>query len=603
MSPIANLSPAGDEIIVETEYRDKDAIKLLPGVRYVEAGRWRAPLGWATCKTLRGIFGDRLTVLPELAQWAWTERTGRVEPATALRAALDAAWADTRSADGAFELYPPQRAGVAWLKATGSGLLGTPMGAGKTAMITKTITSTDDAWPALVICPNRVKGVWRDQMALWNTQQPVEVRTLTGGTASRRKQLEGISDGQRVLVVCNWESVRLLSRLAPFGSIRLRRCAEHGGDDPTVTKAKCEVHPKELNAIPFRTVIVDEAHKGKDPNSKQTRAVWAVQQGDTVRYRYSATGTPLAQHLGDLWSIMHGCAPSDFPSGKSKFVERYAVMTWNEWGGLDIGGVNPQTADELFSFLDPRFRHVPKEALLPFLPPKVYETHEVEMSPKQAKAYKDMAANMIAAVENGVVVTTNPLAQYTRMLQFAAACASVGDDGHVNLANPSCKVDALLDIIDDIDEHESVAVAMVSRQLLDMCAEALRERKITFTEIKGGQTEDESDRAVRDFQERRVRVILVMTQAGGVGITLTAAPHLIRLQRSWSLIDNMQLEDRVYRIGSEQHAQVTIHDVVTIGTLEQGRQAERLEEKGLSLQQVLRDKELLKKLLNGEDVS
>ena len=72
------------------------------------------------------------------------------------------------------------------------------------------------------------------------------------------------------------------------------------------------------------------------------------------------------------------------------------------------------------------------------------------------------------------------------------------------------------------------------------------------------------------------------------------------LQRSWSLIDNMQTEDRIHRIGSEQHEQVTIIDVLTEGTMEMGRQIERLQEKGENLNEILRDAETLKKILYGQ---
>lgn len=587
------------KIIVETEYRDKDAIKLVPGMKYDgEAKRWHADVSWATCKALRGVFGDRLTVLPTLAEWAWAERTGRVDPALGLRAALDAVWDDDKSADGTKTLYPPQRAGIAWLRAARSGLLGDPMGSGKTMQIIKVVTNADDAWPVLVVSPNRVKGVWRDQMKEWNTKTPVDVRVLSGSTADRRKQLLDIKDGDRVMVVTNWENVRLMSRLAPFGSIRLRKCVEHGGDDDTITESKCEVHAKELNNIPWRTVVVDEAHRAKDAQSKQTRAVWALQHAPTVRYRYSATGTPLADHLGDLWTVMHGCAPDDF-ARKSAFIDRYALTTWNQWGGLEVSGVSPATRDELFSFLDPRFRHVPKDMLLPFLPPKVFEAHEAVMSPKQKTAYNDMANSMIADLESGVVIATNPLAQYTRMSQFAAAYAEVNADGEVQLLAPSCKVDAMMEIIEDIDENESVAVAMMSRQLMTLCEERLTAAGVTFTTIKGGQTDAQSDQNVRDFQDRKVRVILLMIQAGGVGITLTTAPHLIMLQRSWSIIDNQQVMDRVHRIGSEKHARVVIHDVYTAGTFEVGRQLERLGEKEHNLQEILRDSSQLDKFLHG----
>ncbi len=578
----------GDLISVTTEYRDREAIKQVPGFNWNAAGHWQGPLSWASCKALRGIFGDRLTVGPDLVEWAQNEVDNRIMPSLALREALDA--------PGDERLFPPQRAGVAWLRATKRGLLGDPMGTGKTRQLLLAIP--DDGWPAIVICPNGVRGSWRNEVERIGLD--CDVRVLDGSAAKKRKALEEIEDGDRTLVVVAWEAVRSLSRLAPYGSIRLRRCVECGGVDDLVTETKCEVHTKPLNEIPWRTVIRDEAHRAKDPSSKQTRATWALQHAATVRYCWDASGTPVAQNVSDLWAIMHGNSPEDFPR-KTTFLDRYAVTSWNVYGSLDIAGLNPLHSEELFSFLDPRFRHIPKEVLLPFLPAKVREERAVKPGLKQERAYKQMAADMIAALEDGTVVTTNPLTQYIRMIQFASAYAEVGDDGEVVLSDPSCKVDELMSIADDLGD-EPFAVGMVSRQLLDLCEARLSKAGISFSSVKGGQSLDERDRAISDFQEGRVRVILLTVQSGGVGITLTRAPYLVMLQRSWSLVDNLQTEDRVHRIGSEQHAQVTIIDVVTEGTIEVGRQLERLQEKGRNLDEILRDAETLKRLIYGETV-
>jgi SNF2 family DNA or RNA helicase len=494
-------------------------------------------------------------------------------------------------------LFPPQRAGVQWLQATRRGLLGDPMGTGKTRQLLLAIP--DDGWPAIVITPNGVRTSWKNEVEKLNLDCNVVV--LDGSSAARRKQLEGIEDGDKELVIINWESLRSLSRLAPYGSIGLIRCSEHGGEDTSITETRCEVHPKALNAITWRTVIRDEAHRAKDPQSKQTRASWALQHAPSIRYCWDATGTPVAQHLGDLWAIMHGNSPQDFPR-KSTFIERYATATWNSWGALDIGGINPVTSSELFSFLDPRFRHVPKEALLPFLPPKLRQEWTCTMSKKQEKAYKEMASTMIAELESGVLVTTNALAQYARLMQFSSAYAEIQEDGSVKLQTPSCKVDALVEILESLGD-EPVAVGMVSRQLLGLCADKLRELDISFSIVQGGQTMDERQKSIDDFQNKKVRVILLTVQSGGTGITLTTAPYLVMLQRSWSLIDNMQTEDRVHRIGSEQHTQVTIIDVLTEGTMEVGRQIERLQEKGANLNEILRDADTLKKVLYGETIA
>lgn len=585
--PVAEID--GNEISITTEYRDRYAIKSIPGTKWSQSGSWRLPLSWASCVALRGVFQERLEIGPNLMAWAQNEKQTRVDPCMELRSAIDA--------EGDERLFPPQRAGVQWLRATKRGLLGDPMGTGKTRQLLLAIP--DDGWPAIVVTPNGVRTAWKQEVEKLGLD--CEVRILDGGAAKRKKQLEDINDGDKVLVVVNWEGLRTLSRLANYGSISLVRCVEHGGEDPAISENRCEVHPKALNTIPWRTVIRDEAHRAKDPSSKQTRASWALQHASSVRYCWDATGTPIAQHLGDLWAIMHGNSPEDFPR-KSSFIERYALATWNSWGSLDVGGANPLTADELFSFLDPRFRRVPKEVLLPFLPPKLRQEWVCEMNKKQKDAYQDMAANMIAELESGVLVTTNPLAQYTRLLQFASAYAEINDDGSVSLSAPSCKVDALMEIIDSIGD-EPVAVGMVSRQLLTLCEERLTKEGISFSSVTGGQSMDERANAIADFQEKRVRVILLTVQSGGTGITLTTAPYLVMLQRSWSLIDNMQTEDRVHRIGSEQHEQVTIIDVVTEGTMEVGRQLERLQEKGENLNEILRDSETMKKLLFGQNVA
>jgi SNF2 family DNA or RNA helicase len=577
-----------DLISVTTEYRDREAIKQVPGFNWNAAGHWQGPLSWASCKALRGVFGDRLTVGPDLIAWATSEVDNRITPSLTLREALDA--------DGDPRLFPPQRAGVAWLRATKRGLLGDPMGTGKTRQLLLAIP--DDGWPAIVVCPNGVRGSWRKEVETIGLD--CEVRILDGTAPQRRKMLEGIEDGDKTLVVVAWEAVRSLSRLAPYGSIRLRRCIECGGVDDAVNETKCEVHTKALNVVPWRTVIRDEAHRAKDPSSKQTRATWSLQHAPTVRYCWDATGTPVAQNVGDLWAIMHGNSPDDFPR-KTSFLDRYAVTSWNVYGSLDIAGLNPLHSDELFSFLDPRFRHIPKEVLLPFLPDKVHEERVVKPTPKQAKAYKQMANDMIAALESGTVVTTNPLTQYSRMIQFSSAYAEVNEDGDVILSDPSCKVDELVTIAEDLGD-EPFAVGMVSRQLLDLCEERLTKVGISFSSVKGGQSLNEREKAINDFQDGKVRVILLTVQSGGVGITLTRAPYLVMLQRSWSLVDNLQTEDRVHRIGSEQHTQVTIIDVVTEGTIEVGRQLERLQEKGRNLDEILRDADVLKRLLYGEVV-
>jgi len=84
----ATLTPDGDAIAVYTEFREKELIKSIPGSHWeprFEPKRWELPLSWSSCVTLRGVFGDKLTVEEPLHNWAWHERTARIDPSLKLR--------------------------------------------------------------------------------------------------------------------------------------------------------------------------------------------------------------------------------------------------------------------------------------------------------------------------------------------------------------------------------------------------------------------------------------------------------------------------------------------------------------------------------------
>jgi SNF2 family DNA or RNA helicase len=114
--------------------------------------------------------------------------------------------------------------------------------------------------------------------------------------------------------------------------------------------------------------------------------------------------------------------------------------------------------------------------------------------------------------------------------------------------------------------------------------------------ITGAQSEDERQQAVDDFQSGKIKWILFTAQAGGVGITLTAARRLVMLQRPWSLVDHKQAMDRVHRIGSEIHDSIVIMDYVTEGTIEE-RVIQVLDSKADNFEQIVRDKAQLIKML------
>jgi SNF2 family DNA or RNA helicase len=598
----AELDPGTTRIFVQTSFAEKNLIKTVPGITWDPTNKlWRCPLSWASCVALRGVFGPALNVGPLLLKWAQGERDRWIDESLILRTQTELL-SDRYDGSG---LYPFQQVGVEWLMAVEGGLLGDEMGTGKTVQVLAALDHlpVDDALPAIVICPNTVKPTWRIEAAKWLPKANVYV--VTGTATERVKVIKAAAADPLALVVINYEAVRTFSRLAPFGSLRLRRCNTcaripmiEGAVDPG--EKQCEVHSRPLNEIPFRTVIIDEAHRMKDPTAKQTRASWALLHGPTVRRRWALTGTPLANNPVDVWSIMHGLAPDDFPS-KTRFIDRYGLQSWNQWGGLQVVGLNPKTKDEFYAIFDPHFRRMPKDLVLTQLPPKVRERRFVSMSPRQARAYKELASGFITRLDDGtLLVSPNNLVAQTRLLQLSSSyCTTVRDgdnpaDWTVTLTEPSPKIDALVEIIEDLGPDKSVVVCALHRQLIELASRRLTKLGIDHRLITGGVSTWERERALEELQSGRVKVLLFTIAAGGTGLTMTAADTIVFMQRSWSIIDNKQAEDRVHRIGSEVHESINVIDLVTLGTIEETVQIPRLYEKLERLEEITRDRVLLR---------
>lgn len=655
----------GDDITVKTEHRDKDLIRACPGARYDTTNHvWRVPLTWAGCITLLGLFRERFEVGPALSAWWNDYRTNFVLPALDMRVAIDA--------EGDADLYPFQRAGVKWMDHTKRSILTDEMGTGKTvqtirSMVAALRNSGINPFPALIVPPNSMKVTWVNEFNKW--WPGVKCVYLDGGRQARLKAIESVKNGEAHVLIANWDALRHHSRLAPYGSIRLKRCVEcdpslrdlvnvaqldmekaqrelddydlgvekNGLDtnDPGVIDGRtplvellaqetdrykkefrkhqqksCERCARELNEIKWTTIIPDEAHRMKDPKSKQTRALWALRTPETV-IRHPLTGTPIADAPQDFWSLLHFIDPDAWPN-RGKYIDRWCLTTFNPFGGTTIIGLKPETRDEFFQITDPYVRRMPKAVVLSQLPPKVYSTRYVEMTPKQAKAYQTMRDEMVTQLEDAGygdrLVAINPLTQMIRLSQFASSYAYLEEEMvHnpttgltepkmvVHLSDPSNKVDALMDLAEELN-GEPAGVFAQSRQLIELASKRMEKAGIPHVMIVGGQGAAERQVNIERFQRGEVPFVLATVGAGGVGITLTRGRTCVFLQRSWSMIENQQAEDRFHRIGSEIHESINIIDIVTPGTIEE-YQREALEAKGDRAQELLRDEAFIRKIL------
>jgi len=582
----------GDHIGVLASYTDKERIVQVPGARWNrEAKVWRVPLTWAACLQLRGLFGSELNVYTELGDWAWEEYTHRIAPAMEWREALELFasgsvgtarqvldWLEKIEGDSDLQLKAFQQVDVNFLVICGQAILAQTPGCGKSAVAIRTLQVLHamglEPYPALIICPNSLKHtVWARELERWAPELSVSV--VDGGAVTRRKQIAERAD----VTVINYESMRLHTHIAGYGTIKLK---------------DSEKVPKELNELWLRTVIVDEAHKLRHPDTVQTRAAWALLHD--AEFRYLLTGTPINNHVGDLWALLHGILPDWFPA-KTKYLERYVEIGYNWFGGMDVLGLKPEHSAEFRNVTEPLMRRLPKAVVLPQLPPKLpVQYRETPMSPKQAKVYRQMQDNLIAWLDVDALVTApTALAKMIRLLQFASAYAEVDERGDVKLTNPSSKVDDLMELLDEMGE-EPLVVAAVSRQLIELAAARLQEAGISYGMVTGAQSVPARAVAVNEFQEGTTRVILLTLGAGAEGITLTRADTMCFMQRSFSPLENSQCEDRIHRIGAEGHEHITIIEQITPGTVEEARR-DLLEAKGVRIEEVLQDKEMLRRLL------
>lgn len=556
-----------DTFKVDVGFRDTALCKQVPGMR---AGRldvgtgeveWTCPATWYHAVVCRAVFSDRLTYDDTVCRWGHLE---------SLREQNRRATKDHVAADNHLGLYPFQTTGAGWL-AHGNSILADDMGLGKTVQALAALNAVVSG-DALVVTTSSMKFKWAEEAAIWAPAW-TSVVVVDGSADKRSKAIEKAPPG--TLFIINWESLRLHTRQSGYGSI-------------TLTPA--ERAEKELNRRNITVVIADEAHRAKDPKSKQARSLWQVAK--SADYVWALTGTPVANVPNDLWSLLHLMDPVVWAS-RSAFQDRYVYGFTTDWGFEPIGW-RAENKEELFRFVDQYMLRRSKAEVLPDLPAKTYETRTLDLTSKQAAAYRDLRKEMMTAVGGDLLTADNTLTQLIRLQQTASATPVVVDGEVIGLEKPSNKVAALLEILSEGDD-EPVVVFAQSRKLIDLAEVELDSKGISSVRITGSEGSELRALNVQTFQEGRVRVALCTFGAGSEGITLTRASTAVFLQRPWSLVQSRQAEDRIHRIGQDAD-KVLIIDLVSKGTVD-ALVHEALVVKGENLESVVRDRERLAALL------
>jgi superfamily II DNA or RNA helicase len=436
------------------------------------------------------------------------------------------------------ELRPYQERGLAWLAFLSDlglgGILADDMGLGKSvqtlALLDRERFAASGAGPqpgpTLLICPMSLVGNWQREAERFTPDLAVHVH---------------------------------------HGSDRLAGAELHAaltGADLVITTYALAARDREaLAAVPWRRVVCDEAQNIKNPGTRQARAVRAL----PARSRLALTGTPVENHLGELWSIMEFTSPGLLGPAE-KFRESFTVPVQRHG--------DEEAAARLKRLTGPFIlRRVKTDrSIISDLPDKIEMKIWCTLTPEQASLYQATVTDMLAridAAEGDIERRGLVLATMAKLKQVCNHPAHLLGDGS-RLPGRSGKLARLEEICDEIVAAGDKALcftqyAEFGRVLQPYLAARLG---VPVLYLHGGTAKKARDTLVAEFQETPgPAVFLLSLKAGGTGLNLTAASHVIHFDRWWNPAVEDQATDRAFRIG--QRKDVQVRKFVCVGTLEE----------------------------------
>jgi SNF2 family DNA or RNA helicase len=312
----------------------------------------------------------------------------------------------------------------------------------------------------------------------------------------------------------------------------------------------------------WRRLVLDEAQKVKNPYAAATQAIRSL----AAPHRLALTGTPVENHLAELWSIMEILNPGLLGTA-SDFRERFAVPVEKM--------ADAERAAQLRRLIQPFVLRRTKDdpQIAGDLPDKLEMKVYCNLSPEQAALYQRIAEQMLGQVDraDGIRRRALVLAALTRLKQVCDHPELIVRDGKPELSGRSGKCERLIEMLDEaIEEGDRALVFTQFRQMGHLLERLLVERlgrPVLF--LHGGTPTQQRDEMVARFQDPAtdVRVFLLSLRAGGLGLNLTAASHVFHFDRWWNPAVEAQATDRAHRIG--QTRKVQVHKYVCIGTVEE----------------------------------
>lgn len=367
----------------------------------------------------------------------------------------------------------------------------------------------------IIICPASLVLNWKKEIETWTFYDVFPV----SGTKTKRLKIYSEWKSNKGCLVLSYETLR-----ADADHLSAENCA----------------------------LVVDEAHRLRNYKTAQSKAIF--QLGKHAKKRLALTGTPSVNTGADVYGILHFLYPEKFPS-YWQFVDRY-FKTWDSpWGQKEINGYKRK--EELTEILEMISVQRKRSDVMKWIPPKQYQTIEVEMDAKQKKAYDDMLYTFqVQDKESTIVDAPSVLAQLTRLRQI---CLS---PGLLNINAPSAKESFLLEWLEDNPNEQIIIFSNFSSYLKKLQFKLLDKFNEPIETITGDVNKENRYEIVKQFQEGKLRIILANIQAAGVGLTLDAASTVIFLDRAYTPSENTQAEDRIVPTTENANQSCTIIDVI-----------------------------------------
>ena len=460
------------------------------------------------------------------------------------------------------KLRPYQSRGLSWLdflhRAGLGGILADDMGLGKTVQLLALLAHDADAGPSLLVCPMSLVGNWHREAARFTPHLRVHVHH--GKERARSK--------------------RFTDEVA-------------AADLVITTYALAARDASDLRKVSWRRVVVDEAQAIKNAATKQATSIRSL----PAATRIAVTGTPVENRLADLWSILEFVNPGLLGSAAT-FKKRYSEPI--ERHGDD------GAAERLRRFTGPFIlRRVKTDrSIIADLPDKLEMDVVCNLTAEQAALYQAVVDDMLERIEatDGMERRGLVLATMTKLKQVCNHPSHFLRDGS-QLAGRSGKLECLDDILDEV-----LAVgekALLFTQYAEFGA-LLRGhlagrfgREVLF--LHGGVAKPDRDEMVARFQVGDAAsppIFVLSLKAGGTGLTLTAANHVVHVDRWWNPAVEDQATDRAFRIG--QRRTVQVRKFVCAGTVEEKIAAMIRDKRGLAARIVGTGEQWLTELSTGQ---